>query len=310
METLQIRKKDEYNNQVLDKIDFMSISHKYRIVGSASIRNILYSSDYDTNEQVFNPKNSKSQSLEYIYEMFLKKFQYASKRENRTYIIDFKCGIDDEGKALRWNYEDMKKGYKIVKGVQYDFLTSILQPPPNMVKIDVISFLNGRYIEMSDIYNIKIGNEKNFKLQTKEDIQKNIMNEAEELIKEGNYYKALKRIFSNRKIGSNNTIDKKIEKIIDFLNSDIGIIGKSKSDLDVLIDLLEKYPKQIYADDIYSNLQIIKQFLSSVTKYNMRPIIEKINRTQKLSTIKDIREDLHKLTNQQALIFMKNNSLI
>jgi Zn-dependent M32 family carboxypeptidase len=163
---------------------------------------------------------------------------------------------------------------------------------------------------MSDIYNIKIGNEKNFKLQTKEDIQKNIMNEADELIKEGNYYKALKRIFSDRKIGSNNTIDNKIERIIDFLNSDIGIIGKSKSDLDVLIDLLEKYPKQIYADDIYSNLQIIKQFLSSVTKYNMRPIIEKINRTQKLSTIKEIRDELHKLTNQEALIFMKKNSLI
>jgi len=310
METLQIRTKDDYNNQVLDKIDFMSISHKQRIIGSASIRNILYSSDYDVNEEVFDPKQTSSQSLEYIYEMFLDKFKYASKRENRTYIMDFKCGIDDNGEPLRWDYEDMKKGYKKVNGRQYDFYDALMMKPPSMVKIDVVTFLNGRYLELSQIYKIKIGKELNYKIEKTGDIINRLNEETVKLIKEGNYYKALKRIFSNRKIHQNQKIDNKIERIIDFLNSDVGIVGKSKSDLDVLIDLLEKYPKQIYTDDIYSNLQIVKQFLSSITKYNMRPIIEKINRTQKLSTLKEIRDELLKLTNQEALIFMKKNSLI
>jgi len=310
METLQIRTKDDYNTQVLDKIDFMSISHKYRIIGSASIKNILYSSDYDVNEEVFNPKHTPAQSLEYIYKMFLDKFKYASKREHKTYIMDFKCGIDDKGEPLRWNYEDMKKGYKKVNGRQYDFTDCLLQEPPNMVKLDVISFYNGRFLELSDIYKIKIGNKKNYKMETKETIMKNIEEEETELIKEGNYYKALKRLFSSRKISSNFTIDNKIERIIDFLNSDIGIVGKSKSDLDVLIDLYEKYPKEVYAEDIYSNIQIVKQFLSSITKYNMRPIIEMLNRTQKVKTLKDVRDKLLKLTNQEALIFMKKEGLI
>jgi len=185
-----------------------------------------------------------------------------------------------------------------------------MMKPPSMVKIDVVTFLNGRYLELSQIYKIKIGKELNYKIEKTGDIINRLNEETVKLIKEGNYYKALKRIFSNRKIHQNQKIDNKIERIIDFLNSDVGIVGKSKSDLDVLIDLLEKYPKQIYTDDIYSNLQIVKQFLSSITKYNMRPIIEKINRTQKLSTLKEIRDELLKLTNQEALIFMKKNSLI
>ena len=310
METLQIRTKDDYNTQVLDKIDFMSISHKYRIIGSASIKNILYSSDYDVNEEVFNPKHTPAQSLEYIYKMFLDKFKYASKREHKTYIMDFKCGIDDKGEPLRWNYEDMKKGYKKVNGRQYDFYDALMMKPPNMVKLDVVSFLNGRYLELSQIYKIKIGNQINYKMEKTEDIKNRLDEETMELIKEGNYYKALKRIFSFRKIHQNAHIDKKIERIIEFLNSDIGIVGKSKSDLDVLIDLYEKYPTQVYAEDIYSNIQIVKQFLSSITKYNMRPIIEMLNRTQKIKTLKDVRDKLLKLVNQEALLFMQKEGLV
>ena len=308
-ENLQIRKPIDYSNDILDKLSFLSISKKYKIIGTASIKNILYSSDYDMNEYVMNPKHTQSTSLEYIYNLFLKKFEYAEKRENRTYIMDFKCGIQENGEPLRWNYEDMKRGYKIINKVTYDFLHSLMEAPPNLVKLDVISFLNGRFMDMSEIYNIKIGKLRNYKLLSKESILLNIKKESEELKAQGNYYKALKRIFSMRRLQEKNHINKKTREIVALFNSDIGIIGKSKSDLDILIDVMKKYPKRVYPADIKSNIQLIKYFLSYVTTIPMERIIEQLDRSKTIPQMEKIRDELFHITNSSALKLIHREKL-
>jgi hypothetical protein len=261
------------------------------------------------NEYVMNPKHTQSTSLEYIYNLFLKKFEYAEKRENRTYIMDFKCGIQENGEPLRWNYEDMKRGYKIINKVTYDFLHSLMEAPPNLVKLDVISFLNGRFMDMSEIYNIKIGKLRNYKLLSKESILLNIKKESEELKAQGNYYKALKRIFSMRRLQEKNHINKKTREIVALFNSDIGIIGKSKSDLDILIDVMKKYPKRVYPADIKSNIQLIKYFLSYVTTIPMERIIEQLDRSKTIPQMEKIRDELFHITNSSALKLIHREKL-
>jgi hypothetical protein len=300
------REKEEYNNEIIKEINFVSVSKKYRIVGSASIKNVLYSSDYDLNEYIIENKKTLDEALKHVYKIFLDKFKYAEVKSNKTYIMDFKCGVDSNGNAIRWNYEDMKKGRK----GDYNFIDCLIQGGKNLVKLDVISFFNGKFLEISDIYYLNVKGHKNYEELTKEEINKSLKDEENELIKEGNYYKSLKRLFSQERIKNNGKITPLIEKLLNFFNSDIGIMGKAKSDLDVIIDLLDKYPNRVYKEDIQSAIQSIKYSLSYVTNININNIIKDLDKIKNIKELERIRDNILKIINNEAYnCFFKKSKL-
>ena len=61
--------------------------------------------------------------------------------------------------------------------------------------MDIVTLLNGRFIEITEVYNIFIDGESNSDY-SKENIKHELMHDMIEQIEEGNYMKALKRRYS------------------------------------------------------------------------------------------------------------------
>ena len=107
MELLEKREIEDFNENVRKVFNYLTITGKYNVIGSASLKRIKYSADYDLNE-LMESKKSKKKILNGILKMFREKFKEAKKDPNR-FITDFKCGLDTDGEPLRWDYKDMMK---------------------------------------------------------------------------------------------------------------------------------------------------------------------------------------------------------
>jgi len=90
----------------------------------------------------------------------------------------------------------------------------------SMIKMDVVTLLNGRFIEITEVYNIIINGSSNA-YYTKENVRKELLDYMQEQIKESNYMKALKRRYSSLNLDKKNKA--KREKLIDYFNSPIGL---------------------------------------------------------------------------------------
>ena len=134
------------------------------------------------------------------------------------------------GKALRWDYEAIKKREN--NGITFD--DAIKQK--SMIKMDVVTLLNGRFIEITEVYNIYIDGSSNADY-TKENVRHELMHDMQEQIKEGNYMKALKRRYSLLNLDNKNKAER--EKLVDYFNSPIGLLNRSKSDLETMLTVIQ-----------------------------------------------------------------------
>jgi len=291
---------EDFNNNLLNVFNLMTISGNYNIVGSASLKKIYYNSDIDLNE-VDDLKSYKK-----VYEKFKEIFKVC-KENNNFFITDFKCGIDEKNEPIRWTYKDIMNGYINNKSFE-DCLKQ-----KSMIKLDIVYLLNGSFIEITEVYFLKIGNHTNYNENelNSEEITKNLQNELKELIDEKQYFKALKRIFSILLIDEkNNTLQ---NKLINFFNSENGILYKANADLKILINVIENNFKKPNINDIKNNLQVIKQNLSiqTETHKNCSKIIDDICKIKNIIHMRiyiyKLSEYLQKVYNREAKTFLELN---
>jgi len=291
---------EDFNNNLLNVFNLMTISGNYNIVGSASLKKIYYNSDIDLNE-VDDLKSYKK-----VYEKFKEIFKVC--KENKDFFItDFKCGIDEKNEPIRWTYKDIMNGYINNKSFE-DCLKQ-----KSMIKLDIVYLLNGSFIEITEVYFLKIGNHTNYNENelNSEEITKNLQNELKELIDEKQYFKALKRIFSILLMDEkNNTLQ---NKLINFFNSENGILYKANADLKILISVIENNFRKPDINDIKNNLQIIKQNLSiqTETHKNCSKIIDDICKIKNIIHMRiyiyKLSEYLQKVYNREAKTFLELN---
>jgi hypothetical protein len=124
--------------------------------------------------------------------------------------------------------------------------------------MDIVTMLNGRFIEISEVYSIFIDGESNSDY-SKENIKKELIDDMNEQIKEGNIMKALKRKYSLLNLDNK---DKAVrEKLIDYFNSPIGLLNRCKSDLKTMLLVIESPKFDI--DEIKNSLQMLKEIISA-----------------------------------------------
>jgi hypothetical protein len=160
------------------------------------------------------------------------------------------------------------------------------------IKLDEIYLLNGSFVDITDNYYFDIGGHQNSPKPSKKEIMEGIKADAKELIKEGNYYKALKRQF----------LLKPSQKLIDYFNSEIGILNKARADLDILLVLQDQTFRKPKMTDLNGDLQIIKQDLS-YTQVDLSKELDKATATntkKKFKIIETIVEKLSKIVNKDA----------
>ena len=258
----------EYNNAVASIGKLMSLESKVNVVGSASIKKSIYYSDYDLFEKV----SGKSDTM--IYNHFKSVFEVV-KRSDNVVITDFKCG-EKNGVSLRWTYEEIKNNNN--QGVSF---AEALRHK-SMIKMDIVALVSGRFVEITEVYNIYLDGEPNMSM-TLEEIVENIKNEYAMEVRDGNYMKALKRMFSLLKL--KNEEPQKQELLLEYFNSPNGLIYRCKSDLETMLLVLDSSKFNLI--EIRESLQLLKETISAF------PVVNALK--------KNINEQAKQFINQKGL---------
>lgn len=297
------RKPDEFKQSIQHVFDFASIRGKFNIIGSASNEEILYYSDFDlsTFEKV---------SLQSIKRIFQDKFREAQK-DPAIFITDFKCGEVD-GEPVRWNKTNIKTERQIVNGKEITLDECLLMP--STIKMDIVALIDGDFVEFSDNYYLSVNGQKNY---SDEEVSKNVLlseleKSAREYYNEPNYFKYLKRMFSIKTIQGKST-----KKLVAFFNSQVGLLNKSKTDLETLILVFDNCCRKPRLEDICNNIQIIKQNISGVSEVEFKSTLykdlDKIcsykNQTSIVKNLKKVIDYIQKKVNQTTLEFIKKNKI-
>jgi len=273
-----MKKVSDLNQNLTKEFYKLNIGREINLIGSSNKREILYNSDYDLESHF----GAKENVLPKIYQHFKKVFQQAKKNPN-VFIVDFKCGEID-GEPIRWTYKDMMKGTKS----GYTFAECLMMK--STIKLDEIYLLNGSFVDITDNYYFQMGSHENSPKPSKKEMIDGIKEDYKELVSEGNYYKALKREF----------LLKPTQKLIDYFNSEVGILNKARADLQLLLVLRDQTFRKPKMSDLNGDLQIIKQDLS-YTQVDLSKELDKATTTKKkFELIQHIRDKLFKIVNQDA----------
>lgn len=314
MEVLKEKDINEYNVKARRIFNFLSIAGEYRVIGSASLKKIKYFSDYDLDE-LFKDTKTPFESLDTkIYKSFKEKFIKARKDPN-IFITDFKCGLDSNSEPLRWSYDDMMKGYKTLENGDKMSFEKCLNIKTT-IKLDVVAIIDGIFTEFSENYFFKFEGQKgNF---FPHDIEKDhILNELkhsydEYMYVEKNYMKALKRCFAYKELKNKRRYKSELEKMINFFNSPIGLLNKMRSELDIILVLLENKHgfRKVKKTDVLFNLNHIKQrinekgytmFDDDFKELNMK------NEDDMQKSIKELRDEIFDYINKSTFRFINEN---
>jgi hypothetical protein len=175
------------------------------------------------------------------------------------------------------------------------------------IKLDMVALIQGVFTEFSEIYFINVGGHSNEEVYTHKEAIESLEEEYEELHKDGDYWKALKRLFSLCRLepSRNKT---KIRKLVEFFDGQVGLVQKNKNELDIILNVVDG-EKKPHLYDITNNLQIVKQSLSNVFAFRLRDNISReidelcVSFSKK--KLEKLRDYLEKIVNELSLAFSK-----
>lgn len=270
------RSADSINNSIEDTFAYMRISTKQKLVGSSSGVGNIITNDYDLNELVEEHGNEEM-ILYKIYKIFRSKFQEIHKTKDR-WIVDFKCG-EQAGESIRWNMHD-------IKNKSVEFMKCILQK--STIKMDIVQYLNGRFVEISEVYYFNINGKTNYH----EDefdlpyIVHQLEKDRNELIHDGNIFKGLKREYRILELMNRNK--KRRNELQDIFNGVFGWLYYVISQLKTLIIMKEQSFRRCPIDIYRSVQQTLKDDIGRVVSYRYaNKILDGAGKIQDLEKIVD-----------------------
>ena len=216
-----------------------------------------------------------------------------------TVISDFKCGSSPNGSPLRWDYSEIQSG--VNNGVSFD--KAIQQK--GIIKLDIISYINGRFVEITEVYNVKINGKSNMDY-TNEEVVKSITADYKDEVKKLNFMKALKKMYSISKLINNK--DPLLDILVTYFNSPIGLLYRCKADLETILTILSYNKFEL--KDIIESLQTLKEQISAFPVNNDIEKISKIKLKADMKTqLKKQIQNINDFVNRDAKKFISMNNL-
>jgi len=287
---------------------FLSLHGIQNIVGSASFDEFLYASDFD----LFEYKEFKDTDEVYqlIYEKFRDKFNKAYTQKD-IYITDFKCGVLPGDVPIRWNREDMNNGYKYIEDRKYTFVECLQMK--SRIKLDIIANIDNEYKEFSEIYFITIGNKpENFSQE--EMIKTNLITalkrEVNAKAKNGNYFKALKRLFSWFKNIGKEKYKQELADLLIFFNSGVGKLASYQNSIEIIIQVLNNTFKKVREKQLIRNLKKLREFVPDFLKKKVDIVIGMKSNAERVEFLKEMNNLINDKVQQQSKMFIKENNKI
>jgi hypothetical protein len=223
------------------------------IKGSYSIQSQKYYGDIDLYQFV------ESHNKDFIYDKIVDIMTFTNKDKN-IYFIELKFQNKDE-KVKYIKGEFLKRS---------DFM-KYFNDTTEFIKLDFILYFDFRFIELSINYYFNV---KNIEMQIEaeeEDIEKPVNNKLitefkkniEELKKNDEYYKILKRIFSINKELNNKP---ELVNLSSFFNSNVGLVYQKYTNLEAIKKVEEYYKDSITKKRIETNLKALDIKKSDIDK--------------------------------------------
>lgn len=275
-----------FKKSINDIAMLMSVESKVNMVGSASIKKAIYYGDYDLFERVEG--HSKSS----VYAHFKSLFYHVNKLP-KIVITDFKIG------DKRWSYDDIMSKEK--DGMSFDDALNV----KGIIKLDIIALINSRFYEITEVYQMCFNGKCNMDYK-KDEIIKDLVDEYKLKTNEGNYMKALKKMYSIIKIKNIN--DPKLDVLLNYFNSPIGLLYRNKSELETLLIVLDN--DKFTLDDVRMSLESIKEQVSAFPVPNyLEEIIKKKTKKEMTKLIKKQVFDILGFLNRDAKRFIQEKRL-
>ena len=335
------------DTNIIKPIEEFSIQGRYKIIGSNSYRVLRYANDYDIQTDIkgnnmdylekitqhFKKQFVKAKSSQNIWITDFKcgmderlsyfgdytdasiqdyiKNPYLSEQQiktildgNETERIEFIKSLF----VLRWSYNDIIKGYKILfDGTKKVFKDCLLDK--TIMKIDLLLLVGNQIAEISENYTIKIGSKTNQVKFSSKDLQQSLQYDIDKYRKT-NSFKSLKRLYSLFLLEGEKKNRIIINKLIDFFNSQVGALYQIKSELDVLTVAREQKFRLMPFEIVYNNLQFIKTQISKVFSIPIDDsVFESINEVTDQnadSLIEKLSEYFTKKVNDNSKDFLKS----
>jgi hypothetical protein len=218
----------------------LSIESKVNVVGSANIQRHIYYSDYDLFEEI----NNKSPGQ--IYSHFRSIYNIFKEKGTKTVVSDLKLG------NMHWTENEVMSRTK--NGVSFDEALRT----KGIIKMDVITLLNGRFIEVTEVYKICFDKKCNKDYEA-EEVVREITAEYKEETASGNFMKSLKKMYSL--IKREKSDDPRLDVLVDYFNSPIGLLYRCKADLETLMVAMGF--SKFTPEDFKSSLELLKELISS-----------------------------------------------
>ena len=196
-----------------------------KLAGSASLRSMMYYSDYDFNCKIRVRKQTP------IFNEFKRILSFSN---DKLYFIEFKIEYIDGTKIKLNNVNDIK--LNMFKKISF-------------IKIDYIVFLDFIFKEVSIMYIFKEND------MDTDDIIKKLTDDYSELIDNGENFKAMKRAFSIYKIQKDYP---NMKKLTSLFNSPLGKLYEINSNLKTILLLKTMYDDPLTMKRIDINLNFLK----------------------------------------------------
>lgn len=202
---------------------------KIEIKGTSGLKSQRFFSDYDLYVEV----TDKPDMLD-AFRMFIDILEDTSENPN-MYFIEGKLQDTKGDKFKFFKEEDMTRD-------KFEEFYNDL----SYVKFDYVVYVEREFIELSIIYNFD---------SEGIDFEKSLLEDYKELIKDGSYYKALKRGFTLAKLNDDREA---LIKLTKFFNSAAGEKYKLLGNLKAIRLLLDHYEGADIIDKVILNLKNVK----------------------------------------------------
>jgi len=197
-------------------------------MGSASLIRMKYSSDIDLMEYI---------KIDGDVYTKIKSILDKTDRTDNMYFIEGKVQSKDEKKS-RWYKKDKFKPSMVEDYTNISF-----------IKLDYIILIHGIFTELSIIYTADTNKE------NPNDLIEKIKQDYKDFLNEGQYYKAMKRLFSIIKLKGEDKEHKKLDDMTKVLfNSDVGKLYKETSVLKAIVLFNNHFKDNRTAEHVYNNL--------------------------------------------------------
>lgn len=257
------------NLDYTDDIKFLIKLFKFNdypliLAGSSSKKIFKYFGDYDFITNI----TDNSQDTKKLFFDFIQNLLNIITDDTDLFFIELK--MQYKNKKIKLNKNDVFEEFNIKQLDKVEY-----------VKIDIIQYYDRRFIEVSSIYNFS-------ERISKEELIDKIYEDYDEYLKEGNYMKALKRLYSIEEKRGN---IKMAKLLISFLNSKVGEAYRDYSNLETIQLLKDNYKlskldkeriklnlKDIgfYKNSISNNIQKLNDYIQTEAKFFYNKIREYI----------------------------------